>query len=64
MLNTAKKHRYIRFEPQNHQWTNIIFEFPGSGIDPQELKSIQIGMGVKSQDHATWYVRNIRIIEK
>ena len=64
MLNTAKKHRYIRFEPQNHQWTNIIFEFPGSGIDPQELKSIQIGMGVKSQNHATWYVRNIRIIEK
>ena len=63
MLNTAKKHRYVRFHPKNHQWTNIIFEFSGSGIDPKELKSIQIGMGVKSQSHITWYVRNIRIME-
>ena len=64
ILNTAKKHRYIRFKPKNHQWTNIIFEFSGTGIDPQELKSFQIGMGVKSQNHATWYLRNIRILEK
>ena len=64
MLNMAKKHRYIHFVPKNRQWVNIVFEFSGSGIDPKELKSIQIGMGVKSQSHATWYVRNIRIMEK
>lgn len=64
MLNTPKKHRYIRFEPKNHQWVNIVFEFSGSGIDPKEMTSFQIGLGVKSQSHAAWYVRNIRIIEK
>ena len=64
MLNTAKKHRYVRFYPKNHQWSNVIFEFSGTGIDPQELKSIQIGMGVKSQNHVTWYLRNVRIMEK
>ena len=63
MLNTAKKYRYFRFVPKNHQWVNIIFEFSGSGIDPKELQSFQIGMGVKSQSHITWYVRNIRIME-
>ena len=61
MLNTAKKHRNFRFAPKNHQWVNIVFEFSGSGIDPKDLKSFQIGMGVKSQNHITWYVRNIRI---
>ena len=64
MLNTAKKHRYIHFVPKNHQWVNVVFEFSGSGIDPKELKSFQIGLGVKSQNHITWYVRNIRIMEK
>ena len=63
MLYTKKKHRFIHFVPKNHQWVNIIFEFSGSGIDPRELMNFQIGMNLKKQSHATWYIRNIRIIE-
>ena len=64
MLNTVKKHRYIHFVPKNHQWVNVVFEFSGSGINPKELKSFQIGMNLGKQTSAAWYVRNIRIIGK
>lgn len=65
MLNTKQaKNRYVHFYPKNHQWVTVVFEFSGSGIDPKELKSFQIGMNLKNQNHATWYLRNIRIFEK
>ena len=62
MLNTKKKDKNIHFVPKNHQWITVMCEFYGSEIDPKELKSFQIGIGLKKQTHATWFVRNIRMI--
>ena len=64
ILNGDGKSRYIRYKPKNHQWSNITVEISDVGIAPQKLRSFQIGMNPNPLSHATWYIRNIRVIEK
>ena len=64
MLNTKEKHKFVHYVPKNNQWVTVMCDFSDAGINPKDLESIQIGLSTKNQTHATWFVRNIRIVEK
>ena len=62
--NKDGKNRFIRYSPKNHKWTSIFVELDAPGFEPNNIKSFQIGMNPRNQEHVTWHLRNVRTILK